>query len=138
MTKTQLLNLRLLLEGLAAGTIDHPGCGGRRAGRPRSAAAVHRARVMTNIELAAITVRAEEPPYFRMPDGLTSEQQAEWQEARCEGSNGRQSQPLDKWAGAEVVACLSCGHVVKYRIRATDLPPWGRVMPHRRNGKATR
>lgn len=66
---------------------------------------------------------------------------------RCEGSNTKQSvsgtvvvdgAEQSAWAYATHKVCTVCGQSVKFRVRATDTPPWARVLPHRTDGTPTR
>lgn len=66
---------------------------------------------------------------------------------RCEPRPGalqlspehRQSIPdEDDWAGGTHTTCLRCGQRVKFRVRATDVPPWARILPHRTDGTPCR
>jgi hypothetical protein len=58
---------------------------------------------------------------------------------RCTGSNTQQSiEPPLSWSHDERKPCTVCGQMVKFRVRATDLPPWARILPHRTDGTPTR
>lgn len=57
---------------------------------------------------------------------------------RCEVSGASVSVPEDQWAGAETAVCPKCGSTARFRVRATDLPPRGRIAPHRTDGTPTR
>jgi hypothetical protein len=66
---------------------------------------------------------------------------------RCGGSDTTQSIEgeieVDRvmrsaWAYGTHKSCTVCGQDVKFRVRATDMPPWARVLPHRTDGTPTR
>jgi hypothetical protein len=57
---------------------------------------------------------------------------------RCPVSGRKVSVPHDVWAEADTATCPGCGATARWNLRATDLPPWGRIHPHRTDGTPTR
>lgn len=58
---------------------------------------------------------------------------------RCASSGQTQSDERAWEDGAtNAHRCTRCGSLVKWRMRGTDLYPWGRVLPHRIDGTPCR
>jgi hypothetical protein len=57
----------------------------------------------------------------------------------CTASGGAQSIEPDVWiTDPRRKKCNACGQDAPYRVRVSDLPPWGRVGPHRTDGSPAR
>lgn len=44
----------------------------------------------------------------------------------------------DAWVYGTTKRCNTCGNEVRFRVRATDLSPWARLLPHRVDGTPCR